>query len=409
MNPTICIVCFDFNEANVRLQPWRYIYEIFARLTKKGITVHVITDGYPRLPPEEIFNGIHIYRVSSINHNICMRNQELIVLMQQINPDLLFWTISPTSWIYSRTIRKINKPFIGLWLGTTYSLSQLIGVGFHEIYRNFLHIFSHFLSTAMPTCLIANFMHDPLLKKIIVLNDTNLRNIKRYGFSEKNVLVVPPALEQSDLTIPDVKDSIEFHSKFHIEKNKQIILYFGSPVSIRGTDTAIIAINHLKKIIPNIQLIILSRRKNDNLLKEENFLLDLIQRLGLTNHVHIISGFLTKDDVKHFITISDVVVLPFKFVQADTPLGILEAMALRKVVISTKMDGIPDLLSPDRGILIDPGREDQLASTIQEILINRDLKDRIELNARNYCLNLPDWNEVSDVYCQIVKETHYNG
>ncbi|MHB8163129.1 MAG: glycosyltransferase family 4 protein [Methanoregula sp.] len=401
---TLCFVCFDFNESNTRLQPWRYIFEVMSGLNNNGFEIHVITDGYPKLQKDEDSNGIHIHRVASIGHKILLKNPKLVSLFEGINPDLIFWTICPTSWMYLATIRALKKPLIGLWLGTTYTITQLLNLGGTEICRNFSHISLHFLSSVTPGFLTAYLLQDPLLKKIIVLNESNRRNILRYGFPSQDITVIPPGLDKNDLLFPKNVDIDDVVVKWGVDKKKYILLYFGSPVTIRGTDTIVRALTTLKRSIPNIQLLVLSRRKSEELFPEERYLEKIIVENGIKNDVKIISGFLNHDDVKRFITLSDVIVLPFKFVQADTPLSILEAMALQKVVISTRVDGIPDLLSDRRGILIEPNNDNALAEAIQNVYQNDELRKEIEMNARNYCLTHIDWEQVTGEFIPIITD-----
>jgi glycosyltransferase involved in cell wall biosynthesis len=226
-----------------------------------------------------------------------------------------------------------------------------------------------------------------------------------YGYPDNDIVVISPGLEKFDLTFPEMDKIGEFVKNFEIDKEKFILLYFGSPLTIRGTDTIIQALASLKCTIPNIQLILLSRRKSENLVREEQYVEKLISDLQITDYVKIIPGFLSRVDIKNFIGISDVVVLPFKFVQADTPLSVIEAMALQKVVISTKMDGIPDLLSNRRGILIEPGNIDELVDAVQRIFENSELRKEIEMNARQYCMTLPDWDGVTQSYLNLINET----
>jgi glycosyltransferase involved in cell wall biosynthesis len=56
------------------------------------------------------------------------------------------------------------------------------------------------------------------------------------------------------------------------------------------------------------------------------------------------------------------------------PVAVIEAMACGLPIVATKVGGLPDLVVDGiNGLLIDPGRPDQLASAIQTLTVNKEL------------------------------------
>jgi len=53
----ICSVCFEFKESDIRLQPWRYIYEISKRMKSLGIYIKIIANGCPITSKRECSRG----------------------------------------------------------------------------------------------------------------------------------------------------------------------------------------------------------------------------------------------------------------------------------------------------------------------------------------------------------------
>ncbi len=63
-------------------------------------------------------------------------------------------------------------------------------------------------------------------------------------------------------------------------------------------------------------------------------------------------------------------------------------MACGKPVISTKVEGIPEIVSHgENGLLIDPGDSKQLANEIIRILQNKEESGVMGRSARNYAIN----------------------
>jgi glycosyltransferase involved in cell wall biosynthesis len=99
----------------------------------------------------------------------------------------------------------------------------------------------------------------------------------------------------------------------------------------------------------------------------------LASQMGLSEAV-IFTGFL--EDVSQIIATFDVAVLPSYFEGMGRVL--LEAMAMEKPVVGTRVGGIPDLIEQGlNGYLVGPGNEKELASAVLKILNDDDLALRM--------------------------------
>jgi glycosyltransferase involved in cell wall biosynthesis len=95
-------------------------------------------------------------------------------------------------------------------------------------------------------------------------------------------------------------------------------------------------------------------------------LVNLVQRLGLADDV-IFTGFQT--DVSEIMATFDVAVLPSLFEGMGRV--VLEAMAMEKPVVASRVGGIPDLVHDGvNGILIPPGSVEELRSSLVRTLRN---------------------------------------
>jgi colanic acid/amylovoran biosynthesis glycosyltransferase len=92
----------------------------------------------------------------------------------------------------------------------------------------------------------------------------------------------------------------------------------------------------------------------------------LIARYGLGRQVRI-TGWISSDQVRDEILAARALVLP-SFAEG-LPVVIMEAMALRRPVISTFVAGIPELVAPGKhGWLVPAGDVEALASAMQACL-----------------------------------------
>jgi glycosyltransferase involved in cell wall biosynthesis len=89
----------------------------------------------------------------------------------------------------------------------------------------------------------------------------------------------------------------------------------------------------------------------------------LASELGVQKHVHFI-GY--RDDIESVMARSDIVLLPSY--TEGLPRSLMEAMALTRPVIATKVGGIPELVRDGiEGILIDPGDVEALARAVRAL------------------------------------------
>jgi len=97
---------------------------------------------------------------------------------------------------------------------------------------------------------------------------------------------------------------------------------------------------------------------------------ELRTQLGLTDVVHLI-GF--RKDVPALFAAADAVVVPstaesFGYVP-------VEAMASGRAVIGSRVGGIPEVITPDVGCLIQPGDAEGIAAAIEDLALHPDKKN----------------------------------
>lgn len=402
----ISIICFDFKESNIKLQPWKFFYEISKGMLSMNMDVHIITNG--PMSYEDNIDGINIYHLKEFRSFPFVKNNELIRLINEKSPDIILWMIGESSFYLNNTLKNIDKPIIGIWTETIYSIGQITNLGYREIIRNFGSIKTFIIRALTPSSIKKSIIKSSNLKRIVVLNNNCKRLVTNFGFPPNCISVIPPGITNYDLEFPDIDEVEKLKKKIGLDKNSFAVLYFGSPLSLRGIDTLIEASSIVYKKISQFKLIILSRRHSNDLLSEENFIMDLCKRRKIDKDTYMVSGFLNRDEIKTYIVSSDIVALPFKLVQSDSPLSILEVMALGKPLISTKIDGIPDMLEDDRGYQIDPNDPMILANSILALYYDRQLRNNMGERAREYMLRYPVWDKtvqdmltiINDVTCQ---------
>jgi len=386
-----CIICYGLREHNIRLQPWRYISEIAGGLLKKNFDVTIITDGFSE---RHYINGICTIHLGKLRKFPFQSNKELVSLIKSEQPDVILWSVTALDYLYLNILKQIDVPIIGMFTGPIYRISDLTRIGAHEILKNTRFLSGHIIYSSLPAFFIRGVVNSPQFNKIFVMSRKNKEIITEMGGNQNKVIHIPAGIDEYDFEISEEYNSII--SKYGLDESSFNILYFGSPLTIRGIDSLIKAVSKVKDEYPYIKLLILSRRRDNELSREELDTQDLILKLSIEKNVQIISGFLDKEEVKKFIGFSDLIALPFKIVPSDVPTSILESMALGKTVISTAIDGIPELLEDGRGFVVKPNNEEDLAEKIVFSIQNRDLTKRMGKKAASYMQTYPRWHKVSE-------------
>lgn len=159
----------------------------------------------------------------------------------------------------------------------------------------------------------------------------------------------------------------------------------------------IMAINvalELKKTYPNVTLCMVGPNK-ENLLEEcKNYA-----------HLHSIdvkfTGKLSKEDWINLSQDYNVFINTTHF--DNTPVSVIEAMALGLPVVSTNVGGIPHLISNnENGLLVNDNDAIAMADAINTLFNNPEQRNSIIVNARKYVEQF-DWEIVKKDWYQILK------
>lgn len=365
-------------------------------MISKNIDLTLISDGSSKSEKDTVC-GIQVHRVRKLR-SVFGETRELLEVIKRENPDAVITLMGLTTFLSLGF--KIDKPAIGILTSPIYSLEDIKSLGFLEVVRRLNYTFIHLLGALTPRFLIRKGINS--LKYVVVLSEANRKKLEEFGVDPCKVAVIPPGISQFDLALPDEDDVNDLREKIK-SNDYPVVLYFGSPLTLRGTDTLIKAFAKVKDSM-SCRLIFLSRLEHDELVKEEHVLRNVSRKEGVSESVEIVSGLLKPEEIREYVCAADLVALPFKIVTSDVPIGVLEAMALGKPVISTDVDGIPELLD-GRGLVVKPNDSEQLAEAIITVLSEGKLADKLGREARNYMLTHPKWNDVCRRFMELISGT----
>jgi len=109
-------------------------------------------------------------------------------------------------------------------------------------------------------------------------------------------------------------------------------------------------------------------------------LVDFCRTFGLAGKCHLVGVYRTLEDRSKFMHGIDVFVLPS--LTEGTPNAIIEAMSHAKPIIATAVGGVPDIVSDDVGVLVQPNDVNALAAAMSRLAGDEELRIRMGLAAR---------------------------
>jgi glycosyltransferase involved in cell wall biosynthesis len=124
------------------------------------------------------------------------------------------------------------------------------------------------------------------------------------------------------------------------------------------------------------------------------------RQLANLNLRHHMLGVVSQQTLGHLFRASSAIVLPSY--REGLPAVVCEAMMSGRVVITTPVGGIPEIVKDhSTGILVPPGAVDALSDEIRSVLQNQEMRAEIERNARDFALAHLTWEANARAYNEI--------
>jgi glycosyltransferase involved in cell wall biosynthesis len=349
-----------------------YVYYSAREMVKLGHQVTVVCANEPYTKKEEIIDGIKVKRLSYFgkiaNTNITP-GMPLALLKEEFD---IIHTHIPTPWSadWSNIVSKLKKKPLVI----TYH-NDIIGDG----------VSSH----------IASFYNSTALKSL-------LNNADRIIITQPNYLQSSPYLEKYEDKIDVIPNGVDVE-KFKpvdVDKNKNTIFFLSLLDEFhkyKGLDYLLKALQQVKKVIPDVKLIIGGK----------GVLLDYYSKMandmGLNNvEFH---GFIPDEKIAEYYSRSSVFVLPsISSKQEGFGIVALEALACETPVISTEIVGVAsDVKKSKSGIIVPPMDVDELAGAIIKVL-NDENATSMGLRGRKLVEDKYTWSGIAKMTEKVYKE-----
>jgi len=183
---------------------------------------------------------------------------------------------------------------------------------------------------------------------------------------DERVTVIPNGIRRSSPS----KDGVR--AALGLRPEARLLLAVGNLYPVKGHSDLVVALAHLATRFPTLHVAIAGRGDMaDVLLRDAH-----ARRVG--DRLHLLG---LRDDVPDLLASADAFVLPSR--SEGLPLALLEAMFAGLPIVATRVGEIPAALQEGAaGLLVSPGRPDELAAAITRILSDAELAQQLGRRAR---------------------------
>ncbi|NRD76694.1 glycosyltransferase [Bacillus sp. BRMEA1] len=315
----------------------KYVLDLIEQVGRKNC-VFVYSEVGPGL---EVFQqtGVKMFQVNMTGPFDVNAAKQIKQIIQQENIDV----------VHANFLRENYLAILAKWLGAhcrvfwTYHVNVPMGLGIRSLNR-IMTAFNHKVIT------VSHFMYEQLLQK---------------GVSKSKLRLIHNGVEGPKQAQP-MKSLREV----------PVFSVVGRLREEKGQAFLIESLDFLKKAHPELKWE--CHLYGDGPQHEE--LTELVHKLGLENFVQF-KGFCAEKEIVYLN--SDIVIVPSK--NDAFPYVPMEALSFNRVVVGTKIGGIPEIIKHDEsGLLVEYGNNEELANTLYRLLTNQELVQKLSENGRKY-------------------------
>lgn len=228
---------------------------------------------------------------------------------------------------------------------------------------------------------------DRIFKKAFVNIAPSGYLYETFRFHYKNVVCIPNSIDLK--RYPFNKKMFDYPR----------ILWVRSFASIYNPVLAVEAFAEIHSKYPKAQLSMVGPDKDGSL----QVCKTRAEQLGLSINF---TGRLTKQEWIEYSTGFNIFLNTTNF--DNTPVSLIEAMALGLVVISTNVGGIPYLIKDrQEGILVEPNSKEAIVRAVDELLNDELQQHNILINARQIA-EMMDWNRIKNYWKAVLVDKNIN-
>ena len=207
--------------------------------------------------------------------------------------------------------------------------------------------------------------------------------------------------------VPEIQfDKEQSRKEFKLD-HKKVLLTFGILSRNKGIETVINALPALIKKHPDLLYIVLGKT-HPNVVRDSgeeyrNYLHDLVNTLGLDNHVRFINEFIDERELFKYLSSCDIYITPYLNEEQITSGTLYYAVGVGSAVVSTPFWHASELLDEGRGRFFNFNDSDGLSNILMDLLDNPHELKKIRSKAFEYG-KTTTWPKSGGKYITLAKQ-----
>lgn len=115
-------------------------------------------------------------------------------------------------------------------------------------------------------------------------------------------------------------------------------------------------------------------------------------------------GYVSEAEKRHLLDTGSIFVLPAY--AEGLPIAMLEGMAGGNAIVTTDVGSIPEVITDENGILVEPGDVEQLANALETLVSSPETIERMARHNRQLVGEQYSWQTVTERLCRIYEQEH---
>lgn len=230
-----------------------------------------------------------------------------------------------------------------------------------------------------------------------------------YGIERSKVKVIPHGIHQVSYEKSNIQKEKfdQDHLKKYDHGDKLILSSFGLISGGKDYETIIKALPEVVKQFPNLLYLIIGQT-HPGILKDEgekyrNYLQGLIEGLGIEKNVKFVNKYLELPKLLDYLKATDIFLLSGKGLNQITSGTLSYAMGCGKPVISHPFIHAQEVVTADKGVLVELGNSQAYTEAILKLLSNPELREEMGQNAYQYTRRMT-WDNVAKSYLEVFNQ-----
>lgn len=376
----------------------RHVRKLTEHLAAAGTEVHVLTRGGDHAPAEEERHGVIVHRVREPSFPrddldaflawVHQMNADMLAAGAELLDRFAFDLVHSHDWLVAVAAERLSKRMRVPWVVTVHATEH----GRHQGWVD-KHPQSHIHGVERRMVHRAD--------RVIACSEFMRGHVASvFGLPRRRIAAIPNGIDPSDLHVRG--DLAALRAKYAAPDQK-LVLLAGRLVYEKGFQVALDALPQAIRRVGRMRFLVAGTGTHERELRAQ------ATRLGLNWH-GTFAGWLGDDTLHSLYRIADLCVIPSLY----EPFGLvaLEAMASGCPCVAADTGGLREVVPSDVGLRFRSRDAGALSRTIERVLTDADLHERLVVEGREHVLRF-DWADVAastaDLYAGLLRQVSARG